>query len=59
MEGHKSLEEYLKCPGLEVDIDPEIEEELRKNIQKDLTFFGGHPKSLEKAELERMFSLQE
>ena len=46
---HKeSLEQRLKRPGMEVEIDEEIEEELRNNIQQDLTFFGGHPKSLEK-----------
>ena len=42
----ETLEQRMKRPGIEVDIDEGIEEELRGNIQQDLTFFGGHPKSL-------------
>lgn len=53
------MEERLKKPGIEVEIDEEIEMELRSNIQQDLTFFGGHPKSLEKQEVEMIFRIED
>lgn len=50
----------MNNPGELVEIDDEIEEELRKLIKKDqLSFFGGHPKSLEKSELKLIFEVRQ